>query len=344
MRIVQVGCLGMGKHWIHIGRQSNSVQVVGYVDINPAHLTAIQDEFGIDASNCFTDLGEAIQSLNPDGVLLVTPPQFHAQQAIQAMQAGCHVLTEKPLAPTRQECLDIIATSKATGKIVMVAQNYRYRPSIQTLRQAVLSGTYGQVEQVSVEFFRGPHFGGFREEMDHPLIVDMAIHHFDLMRYILDADPISVEARSWNPSWSWFRGDASATCHFEMVRRKSADTSRAQDAAGTGQAPIHVVYNGSWCTRGGTTSWNGNWKLFLEHGYLELIGDRVYVQREEDGPKEEITIEPMPRTDQAYLLEAFVECVRRSLPPETSAEDNLKSIDMVFNAVKSCDTRSLVTF
>ena len=65
-----------------------------------------------------------------------------------------------------------------------------------------MSGDLGTVSAAAVQFFRGPHFGGFRETMAYPLVVDMAIHHFDLMRFLLDRDPVAVSGRSWNPPWS----------------------------------------------------------------------------------------------------------------------------------------------
>jgi len=123
MRIVQVGCMGMGRHWVSVGRGVPEVNVVGYVDVVPSHLDAIQTDFGIPKDACFSDLGEALDRLRPDGVLIVTPPQFHAPIAVQAMEAGCHVLTEKPLAPTWETCLEMVHASRRTGKIVMVAQN-----------------------------------------------------------------------------------------------------------------------------------------------------------------------------------------------------------------------------
>ncbi len=200
MRMVQVGVLGMGKWWVQVGLKSPDVEVAGYVDINPDHLKAIQDEFDIAPSQCFVDFDEALKELKPDAVLIVTPPQFHEPIAVKAMEAGCHVLTEKPLADTWEACLRTVEAVRRTGRIMMVAQNYRYRPEIQTLRNTLRSGRFGAPGQVLIHFTRGPHFGGFREEMPYPLIIDMSIHHYDLMRYILDADPVRLTAFSWNPA------------------------------------------------------------------------------------------------------------------------------------------------
>lgn len=333
MRMVQVGCLGMGKWWVQVGLKSPDVEVVGYVDVNPNHLQEIQNEFGISPSQCYIDFDQALQELKPDAVLIVTPPRFHEPIAVKAMEAGCHVLTEKPLADTWEACLRTVDAVRRTGRIMMVAQNYRYRPEIQTLRNALRSGRFGSPGQVLINFTRGPHFGGFREEMPYPLIIDMSIHHYDLMRYVLDADPVRLTAFSWNPQWSWYQGDASSVSQIEML-------PRSKTAAG--EHPIRVTYHASWCTRGGMTPWNGNWMIYCDGGYLEMIDNQIFAQVSDDAPKEPVPIEPMDLTDQTYLLRAFYEAVRDGRPPETHAEDNLRSIEMVFRTVESCQNGKTV--
>lgn len=331
MRMIQVGCLGMGKHWVKVGLEQQEVEIVGYVDVAPEHLQEIQKEFHISPDLCYTDFTQALDELKPDAVLIVTPPQFHEAIAIEAMEAGCHVLTEKPLADTWEACRRVVAASKETGKTVMVAQNYRYRPVVQQLRTLLAEERYGRPGQVFIEFFRGPRFGGFREEMPYPLIIDMSIHHYDMMRYILNADPVSIYASSWNPAWSWYKGDASSTSLIDMRLNDGSDAS------------LSVTYTASWCSIGGTTPWNGHWSIFCDGGCIKLRQDRIYVQTEEDGPLQEITADPMPLTDQPYLLHEFYQAVKEGRLPETHAADNIKSIEMVFRTVEAIESGQKVT-
>ncbi|MEZ4618271.1 MAG: Gfo/Idh/MocA family oxidoreductase [Caldilineaceae bacterium] len=136
------------------------------------------------------------------------------------------------MADTRQSAQDIVDVANRSGILHMVTQNYRYKPPLQTLKQALESGVCGEIGAVHVEFFKGPHFGGFREEMPYPLIIDMSIHHFDLMRFLLSSDPVALYGRSWNPSWSWFKGDASASVTLNFA------------------GGVIVSYDGSWCSQG----------------------------------------------------------------------------------------------
>jgi predicted dehydrogenase len=258
-----------------------------------------------------------------DGVINVTPPQFHKAVSITALEAGVPVLSEKPLADTRQAALDIVETANRTGVLHMVTQNYRYKPPIQTLKKALRDGGMGAIGALHVEFFKGPHFGGFREEMPYPLIIDMSIHHFDLMRFFLESDPVAVFGRSWNPAWSWFKGDASASVLLDF----------ANGAA--------VSYNGSWCSQGRETNWNANWRFECANGVVAMVDDRVYTQAtgREAMLAETIT---MQRTDQDCLLHEFYEAVTQGKTAVTTCQDNIKSLGIVFDVVQSFETAAVV--
>jgi predicted dehydrogenase len=214
---------------------------------------------------------------------------------------------------------DIVRKANETGVLHMVAQNYRYSVPAQTLKQVIASGELGRVGAVTVEFFKGPHFGGFREEMPYPLIIDMSIHHFDMMRFFLDSDPVTIFGRSWNPPWSWFKGDASASVILGFANG------------------VVVSYDGSWCSMGRETPWNGNWRFECEKGVIALEGDQVYTQLT---GQEATPVQPVERkyVAQPYLLHEFYEAVTQGNPPATPCQDNIKSLGIVFDVVKSFET------
>src|SRR5699024_12107270 len=88
-----------------------------------------------------------------------------------------------------------------------------------------------------------PQIARFREAMAHSLIVDIAIHTFNQARYMIASDPVSVYCHAYNPPWSWYDGQASAICIFEM------------------QNGVTFTYNGSWCAKGLNTSWESEWRV-----------------------------------------------------------------------------------
>ena len=93
--------------------------------------------------------------------------------------------------------------------------------------------------------------------MDFPLLVDMSIHHFDLIRFVTGLDPERVQGVAWNPPWSNYAGDCSSTVVFEMSNG------------------ARVVYSGSWCAKGQFCNWDGNWQIECDKGTLVYSRDNI---------------------------------------------------------------------
>lgn len=336
MKVIQVGIGGMGNAWLNAVTKSDVVEYAGFVEISDEIARQQVERWGLDRAAIFKSLDEALASVEADGVINVTPPQFHKEISITALEAGLPVLSEKPLAGTRAEALDIVAKANETGVLHMVAQNYRYRSATQTLKQGLDSGLCGRIGSVTVEFFKGPHFGGFRDAMDYPLIIDMSIHHFDLMRFFLGSDPVRIYGRSWNPPWSWYAGDASASVILGF------------------EGGVEVAYNGSWCSQSRRTNWNANWRFECENGVVMMVDDVVTTQVL-DVPSKTESLEPsvgeptvvepvaMSHEGQSYLLHEFYQAVTQGTLPVTTCQDNIKSLGIVFDTVQSFETGQTVS-
>ncbi len=337
MKVIQVGIGGMGNAWLNAVLNSREVEYAGFVEINDSIAEIQAARYRLDRSRIFRSLDEALSAVKADGVIDVTPPQFHKQVSITALEAGIPVLSEKPLADTLDSAQAIVRKANETGVLHMVAQNRRYMLPTQTLKQVIESGQMGRIASVSVEFFKGPHFGGFREGMPYPLIVDMAIHHFDLMRFFLGSDAVSLFGRSWNPPWSWYNGDASASLVVEF------------------DSGIPVSYDGSWCSTGVETAWNGHWRLECENGVILMRDEQVYVQPRRNERRDmgsfwqyqnaDLALVPSIQpiyTDQSYLLHEFYKAVTNGHMPATTCQDNIHSLAIVFGALRSFETRGVV--
>ena len=332
MKVIQVGIGGMGNTWLGALQRSPSIEAAGYVEIDDDIARAQAAAYNLDGALIFPSLAAALEAVETDAVINVTPPEIHREICVSALEAGIPVLTEKPLAGNLEDARAIVAAADATGMLCGVAQNYRYRPLTQTIKAILASGELGAVGSLRAEFFRGPHFGGFREEMPHPLLIDMSIHHFDLMRLFLDSDALSISARSWNPPWSWFKGDASAAAQIEFANG------------------VQASYTGSWCSQALETSWNADWRFDCARGALLVEDDRVYVQQllsANEGARgaaslhdemREIPLVRMERESQDYLLQEFYEAVTQGKPVSTRAQDNIHTMEFVFGVVEACDS------
>jgi predicted dehydrogenase len=250
-------------------------------------------------------------------VLNVTPPSAHKQVTLKAFEAGLHVLTEKPLSDTLRDAKDMVAAARKHKRILMVSQNYRFRRWARTIRQLIVEKRLGEVSNAAIRFAKAPQFpGSFRLKMDFPLVVDMSIHHFDLMRYILGAEPETVYARSWRPSWSWFEGDPCCMATFRF------------------SGGLTALYDGSWVTRCRETGWDGEWRIECSEGVIEFGGDKVFAARFGQ-PEQEAPLMSLPAENQDYSLIEFMRCLADGREPETSGRDNLASLAMVFATVDS---------
>ncbi len=326
MRFIQVGVGGFGTTWLPRLQRDTQASLVALADSDEGALAAASEATGVSQARCYTDYAEALDSVDADAVLNVTPPGVHCEVALAALERGLHVLTEKPLSDTMAAGRRMVEAAEKAGRVLMVSQNYRFHPWVQTMRQVLASGEFGRPDNMVVRFARAPRFdGSFRLKMEHPLVADMSIHHFDLMRAVSGQDPESVYAETWKPEWSWFDHDPCAVAIFDF-----ADGMKA-------------VYEGSWVARGRETPWEGYWGVECADALIELRDQKVHIlSAERPGQDTEVELAQMPCVSQDYSLLEFQQAVAEEREPATSARDNLKSLAMVFAAMESASSGTRV--
>ncbi|HSI86225.1 MAG: Gfo/Idh/MocA family protein [Candidatus Methylacidiphilales bacterium] len=324
LKLIQCGVGGFGKGWIlHHSSKSPDFDVVAIVDISPAILEEVGTACGIPPERRFTSLEDALAaSLGADAVLTVTPPVVHVRHARLAFAHGLHFMTEKPLAGTIEDSLEMLALAQAAGKQLVVSQQYRYRAPMVTLRNQLNSGAIGQLGHGHIDFYIPADFTGtFREKMEYPLLLDMAIHHVDLIRAVTGKNVLRVMAQSFRPAWSWYQHDPGLKMLLEL------------------EDGLSFSYSGDWSATGRTTSWNGDWRLQGPDGSLHLDKDRVSIERckrwSHEPQRIEIPDEPTARDPQSETLHRFAEAIRTGIPAETSGADNLHSISILIAAMES---------
>lgn len=322
LRVVQVGAGGMGRKWMEILQANPDVELVGVVDLNLdiAHAAARDLELG--AVTIGSSLTDVARESSADAVVNVTIPAAHHQVNIEALFAGLPVLCEKPVAPTVAEGLSLAAASEVSGQLLMISQSRRYYGVLSELKAQVQG--LGDLGVVTSEFFKAPHFGGFREEMEHVLLVDMAIHPFDVVRYLLDQDPVSVYCEEFNPSWSWYAGNAAATAVFEM------------------NGGTRFIYTGSWCSAGLETSWNGSWRINGERGTARWDGETSPVVEHAPNTSNVSSVgsvrDNSDRAEEiAGALQEFIAALQTGIVPSGEVHSNVLSLAMVEAAVLSAE-------
>ncbi len=209
-RVVVVGAGGIAEAWLP-ALKAEEVKVVAVVDLELEAAQRRIAEFGFDA-RASTGLAEVLVADPPDFVLDLTIPEARASVVTAALNAGCHVLSEKPMAASRAEAKVLLELAEKQDKLFMVSQNRRWDAKHVQIQHALRDNYVGAVGMVNCAFYLGAHFGGFRDMMENPLLLDMAIHHFDLARFFTGEDPLAVYAKGFNPQGSWYEGQAAASC------------------------------------------------------------------------------------------------------------------------------------
>lgn len=335
--MVQVGAGGMGRAWLRLLGGSADVELAGVVDLNPQAARDALTELGLGSVPVGTSLTELAGTVGAQAVVNVTVPAAHHPVNVEAHFLGLPVLCEKPAAPTVAEALSLAAVAEATGQLLMISQSRRYFRTLAAFQRQ--ADRLGEIGVLTCDFFKAPHFGGFREEMEHVLLVDMAIHAFDAARYLLGQNPVSVYCEEFNPGWSWYAGHAAATAVFEM------------------DGGTRFVYTGSWCADGLETSWNGSWRIngangtAVWDGVLAPVAELVAGADLEDDGGLAGSASSVPGSvvgdadasaggpeEIAGALAEFVRSLRTGEVPSGEIHANVLSLAMVEAAVESSQT------
>lgn len=318
---------GMGRAWWKTPiPQSPDFELVAIVDIADAPLEEAGEALSIPRERRFKDLEDAIEQVPADAVLTVTPPDIHVQHARLAFANGLHLLTEKPIGHDLSAAKEMVDLARRANRQLMVAQNYRYSSIIQKLIRVVREKPLGSVGHAHIDFYIPADFTGtFRETMKYPLLVDMAIHHIDLIRAVTGKNIARITAHTFNPSWSWYQHHAGLKMLLEL------------------EDGTPITYSGDWSGKGKSTSWNGSWRIQCADGSIHLDGAELTLHRcdywSKNPASEKLEIPELAVQAQAALLARFAESIRSGKPAETSGEDNLHSFAAVMAAMRSAEEK-----
>jgi len=315
LRVLVVGAGSMGQQWLTTVTAAPETALAGIVDLDLDAARRSAAGLGLPDLPVGSDAVALSADTGAQAIINVTVPVAHHPVTTAALFAGLPVLGEKPIADTLAHALSLAAAAEVSGELFMVSQSRRWNPQLFALRQML--GELGAIGTLTTEFFKAPHMGGFREEMAYPLLIDMAIHAFDSARFLLGADPVSAYCQAYNPPWSWYDGDAAASAVFEM------------------EGGTRYAYNGSWCSPGAETSWNGVWRASGEKGSAQWDGDNEPVLVTDVQPAERPR---SPYSDIAGALRVFVESLRTGSTPMGEVHENAMSLAMVEAAVESART------
>jgi len=329
----------MAKGWLRALTQSKvlreKVEIVGLVDLNQATADALAAEFHLGHILIGTDLTEVLRGSRADLLFDIVVPAARRAVVAAGLAHGCHVLSEKPMAATLDEARELRRLATAASRVHAIVQNRRFIGGVRRIRRLIQSGALGELTALHCDFFLGPHFGGFREQMDNVLLLDMAIHTFDAARFMSGKEPLAVYCHEYNPEGSWYRHGAAANAIFEFSDN------------------VAFTYRGSWCAEGANTSWESAWRITGSKGTLLWDGGERFeanVVTGSEGFLRAVGAIAVPEAEDSAdtnghtsVIERFIRAIDAGTVPETDGSDNIKSLAMVFGAIDSAREGKRVT-
>ena len=187
LKAAVIGVGSMGRHHARVYTQISQTTLVGVADADAATAEGIANQYGVPS---YTDYAALLTEEKPDIVTVAVPTRYHHDVATQVMEAGADVLVEKPIAATVAEGQALIDRAQALGRNLMVGHIVRFSPTIQALKQRIAQEDLGKIFQVTCRRV-GPFPARIR---DVGVVVDLAPHDLDVMRFITGAEPIRVFA------------------------------------------------------------------------------------------------------------------------------------------------------
>jgi predicted dehydrogenase len=262
--IILVGVGSWGVDWAtNIFPQVANARLVGIVCRHPHRKDDLAHQCDRPKEVVFGSLKEAMSETSADAVLIATQTSSHAEIAEEALQAGLHVLVEKPFAETVQQACSLVQRAKERARVLMVSQNYRFFPAARLAAIMVRENRLGQVHRVSIDFRRNarstdPTRASWLERQNQPLLLDLGIHHFDLIRMVTGLEACSAYCVTTTPGHSRFRDPSTASALISLENN------------------VSVSWKGSWENAGGGTTYSGDWRIECERGDIVWAcrGDR----------------------------------------------------------------------
>jgi predicted dehydrogenase len=218
--VLGVGVIGLGdaaSHHLPALVSLPDARLLAVSDVNRRRLTDRSDRFHIKAA--FDDYRRLLDHPGIDVVAILTPPAFHLEMTLAAMQAGKHILLEKPITATLDEANILCQKARGFPGKICVAYNLRFARQVQLLRQVLETGRLGTIEILRC-FASTPSMLGSNRPLHRGdraqgggSVIELGVHHYDLWSYLLDSKVADVTAVTRNE----FMHDQSAVVAGRMA-------------------------------------------------------------------------------------------------------------------------------
>lgn len=317
----RVAIIGTGNiaraHARAYAANADVAQLVAVADVDKERAQAFAAQHG--AEQTFGDAGEMLRQARPDAVSICTPNYLHAPLTIQALEAGVHVLCEKPMATSLAAAEQMKAAAARTGKVLYIGFNHRFIGKFAKAKDLLDGGQYGKLlvcriaighgmwERLSQMWFAKKELSG------GGTLIDNGVHMLDMLR--------------------WYGG--SLTTAQAQVKRLKMQQGDVEDNA----IAVFQLGNGGMASLQCSWTWPPRYTLLFhmicEQGTIDLSGDDVIAYRDGETAPETIAI---PQTDNnAMQVAHFLAAARGEEPPFVTPDDGIAAVRAALAAYQSSE-------
>lgn len=301
--MLKIGVIGVGKmglNHVKIFKSMKNVDLVGVADINEVMVREVASEYG---ARPFFDYKELLAS-GLDAVSVVVPTTLHKQVAIDAFEAGCHVLVEKPIAGTIEEGKEMIAAANRKNLKLLVGHVERFNPAVKILKEIIDDGVIGDIVSISSKRV-GPYSPRIT---DCGIILDLAPHDIDVISYLYQDRVREVYAIAGK---TFHNQEDHATLMLKFNRGTAGVIE-------TSWLPPHRVRKLNVVGVSGVAS-------------LDFIDQKVVVYDKDWAREANVTRREPLRNE----LEYFVKMIQGDAEPLVTGEDSLHALSVALTAIDS---------
>jgi UDP-N-acetylglucosamine 3-dehydrogenase len=318
LRVGVIGLGAMGRNHVRVwGESVTGVELVAIMDPEARTLAAVAEGRSVHA---YADPERMLAEEDLDLVSVVSPTSHHLAGTLVALRAGAHVLVEKPIAGTRHEAEQMIATAAECGRMLTVGHIERFNPAIRELHRLLAAGELGRVFVI-----QATRLGPFPDRIrDVGVVLDLAPHDLDIMRMLTGSDPIRAYA------------EAERRIHTDHEDLFVGTLKFASGAIG--------LLNINWLTptKKRELTVTGERGMFVVD---YLAQDLTFYPNSADGSVAAGPAEPMPierREPLVVELQAFADAVRDGSPAPVDPREALVALLMARALVDAAKSREVL--
>jgi UDP-N-acetylglucosamine 3-dehydrogenase len=300
--VAVIGTGQWGKNHARVYKELTSTELIAVCDVNPERAKAMAAQYGVKA---YSDSAQMLKDKSIEAVNVCTWSTILAKEAIKALNAGKHVLVEKPMATNTQQAQKLVKTAQENGLHLTVGFLMRFIPGLQIIRQSVENKKIGELVCATAKrVSQWPERIG-----DVGVVKDTAIHDIDVMRFISNEDPISVYAKMG-----------------KMRIQKFEDYAHIMLTYKDGKS---AFIESNWLTPYKTRSLTVTGSDAIMR--LDYITQDLWIEQQKE------TVQPRNQFQEPLKqeLQHFVDCIVDKKKPLVTGEDGVRALEVATAALQS---------